>query len=497
MPNHFFSCRIPLTRLFARLGLLVGISFIAACGGGSGGSSGAANESPPAPVPTDPVDDNPHPDSATWPMSLQHYLGSLYQTFPWSGSVRDPYRDMVELHPPAAWTPLTDTDLASIAATLAERDIIMQIGGMGSAKRDGDDPGTVNELFRDYMDSVIMDDGAEWRENVKSRAIEVANIVPDDRNLYWQIGNEINSSSYSDNIQLYFNDSSVATIPVYVEYFLAPTLQALQEAAQASGKPVKAALGSVANFSSDSSRDFLNSLMNYQIEGNMAPALAGRQVAELVQLITLHYHMNTGTPEDPEAWRTALEELTATWVNGAVEGVWTTEEVGIIAAQEGAGAGTALRVMSRYLHWISDNRYTNTQSAFFFFGTTDGPQGQRIDDVMDQVRNLTNSRNLYFFARQFSSDNSLEHYAFEVPGREAWLLTSTALGDLTVPVTDIPIVLPLTDVTGTSISAWIYSQSGARELQALLSPGPLGVTVELNESLSLQKTDTLLVWVDN
>jgi hypothetical protein len=262
------------------------------------------------------------------------------------------------------------------------------------------------------------------------------------------------------------------------------------------GKPVKAALGSVANFSSDSSRDFLNSLMSYQIEGTMAPALAGRQVAELVHLLTLHYHMNTGTPEDPEAWRTALEDLATTWVNGAVEGVWTTEEVGIVAAQEGAGAGTSLRVMSRYLHWISDNRYTSTQSAFFFFGTTDGPQGQRIDDVMGQLQNLTNNRNLYFFARQFSSDNSLEHYAFEVPGREAWLLTSTALGDLAIPVTDIPIVLPLTDVSGISISAWVYSQGGARELQALLSPGPLGVTVELNETLTLQKTDTLLVWVD-
>lgn len=501
MPTFYRSNLNQVTRhstirhLRTALTILICLCTLQACGGGGGGGGNKTTSTPP-PASEPPAPDIPNPNANSWALQVSDYLGSLYQVYDWSGPLRDPFRDEVELHPPTAFIPLTSSELSAIQTTLAQRDIIMQIGGMGSAKLDATNPDSINPQFADYMDSFIADGGVEWRDNVQSLAKQIATVVPTDRKLYWQIGNEINADSYTQNIQLYFGDNTIQTIPVYVEYFLAPTLQAFQAAATETGLPVDVALGSISNFSGTNSQQFLDDLLNYQIQGDYAPELTGKYVHELINLITIHYHMNAGTPDAPNSWRDVLTELYSKWVKDNIEGVWTTEEIGIQAVTDGYGAGASVRVLTRYLDWISTHTLNGHQAAFFFYGTTDGPDGQQVNDAMSNVLALTDDTHLYFYAQQLSQNDSVESYAYQVPVKTAWLLTSTALGEDTVTVSQIPINLPLTDPSSASVEAWLYTHNGTRQLLPLLNPNVDGVTVELNEQISLQKTDSLLIWVD-
>ena len=218
------------TQLLA-IGSLV---LLTACGGGDASGVGVADPGGTSPQPPpaadlpeasapeeDPAPDQP--DAATlWPLTLRDYVGSLYQTFSWSGPLRDPLRDAVEIHDPNDYQSLGEADKAALQELLQSRHIIMQIGGMGSAKLNHDDPDSPNEKFSRYMNAFLADGGRLWRDTVRQRAIEVAEITPDDATLYWQVGNEIDAASYLTNIRLYFGDDSAEIIPVYVEYFLAP-----------------------------------------------------------------------------------------------------------------------------------------------------------------------------------------------------------------------------------------------------------------------------------
>lgn len=478
------------------------------CGGGGGSSDesnsvnsgdspavddGDALEEGDIAAPNDGGSAPPQAGADGWPITISQHLGSLYSAFDWSGPVRDPFRTTVELQVAEDYKPMTADELADLTNLLAARPVIMQIGGMGSAKRNHDNPGQVHPVFAAYLDALIADQGESWRQAVKARAQEVAGAMPEGSQLYWQIGNELNAQSYQENVRLYFGDQSLETIPAYVEYFFAPTVQGFQEAYMEASLPVKVALGSIANFASPHSRAFLDILLNYEIQGDFAPALAGRKVYELVNLLTIHYHMNAGTPDEPELWYEVLAALRDSWFNGAIEGIWTTEDVGIRLAQEGRGAGASLRILARYLHWISDNRYGGTASSFFFFGTREGPQGQRIDDAMAQVAQLLAGSSLVFHDKQFSTDGRLEIYAFNVVEKGNWLVFATALDDEGVDVGDIAVDLPSVDPGEATVRAWLYGETGTRELQPQLLGDGTHISILPGEPLALGMTDTLLI----
>src|SRR5690606_16197610 len=436
--------------------------------------------------------------SASTSIRVADHLGSLYSPFVWSGPVRDPYRDSIEITDPALYQPLTADEKSALTTTLQQRDIIMQIGGMGSAKL-WEGGAQVHPNFKTYMDALVADSGAAWRYAAAARAREVIEATPDGSRVYWQIGNEINASSYLQNINLYFGASYASTfdiIPVYVEYFLAPTLQAFQQAASDSGKPVRVALGSIAGFANINSQQFLNNLLNYEITGTYAPNLAGRKVYELVDIVTIHYLMNASTAENPEIWRDALVSVRDQWLGvGNISGVWSTEDVGIRAAEDGMGAGSALRILSRYLGWVSENQFDRYTARWFFFGTTAGPVGQAINDSLTQWQQLTGDVPLEFVAKQHSSDGTRETYLFKVSGRSQWLMTITAVGNNTVSVTDADLDIAVANVGTASVQAWRYGMSGTQTLAPALLAVSSGGRVHFNAPVSLDEPDAVLVWV--
>lgn len=460
------------------------------CGGG-----GSDSDDSTTPVTEEPP--NP-PLVTTAALRVADHLGSLYQPFAWSGPIRDPYRDAVEIFEPALHQAMTSEELSALSDMLTQRDIIMQIGGMGSAKLNPDTT-QVNVQFKSYMDAIRADSAVAWRAAVTARASEVALASPDGSRVYWQIGNEINASSYLQNIDMYLgvtSSSLLDIIPVYAEYFLAPTAQAMRKAASATGKPVRLALGSIAGFSNTNSQLFLDTLLAYRVVGTYAPELADLEVSELVELITLHYLINAATPEQPEYWRDVLTATRQKWLGvGAIAGLWSTEEVGIRAADAGKGAASALRILSRYLGWISDKKDDRYTTRWFCYGTTAGPENQRIDDAMMHWHQLTGDNTLQLHSKLHSADNTLETYVFQVTGTSGWLITVTALGDAAVLFSEVPMELPGVNGSLASVQAWRYGASGTASVNATLLAGAAGTQVRLDTPMTLLEPDTLLLWV--
>lgn len=464
------------------------------CGGGGGGS-GDENVKPPEPTPPPPPD---LPGNASPSLRSTDYLGSLYQTFEWSGPIRDPFRDEVEIFDPALARPMTADALRRVEETLQQRDIIMQIGGMGSAKLNPD-PGQINAQFKAYMDAIVADSAVAWRNAVTARASEIALVTPAESRVYWQIGNEINAASYQRNIDLYLGRSSTSLneiIPIYVEYFLAPTVQAMRQAASQTEKPVRLALGSIAGFANTNSQLFLDNLLDYTLVGTFAPELAGAKVHSLVELVTMHYLMGAGTPEQPEIWRDVLLASRQKWMGvGTIAGFWSTEEVGIRAAEDGKGAGGALRIMSRYLGWVSENGDQGRQTRWFFYGTNSGPANQRINDALTLWHQWTGGNTLQLHAKQHSAGNTLETHAFQLAGGAGWLLTVTAIGSTSASLSDLPIELPGVNSSQASVQARLFAASGSMDVTAYLQASATGAQFRLASPLSLLEPDTLLLRV--
>ncbi len=471
------------------LSTLMLLSLIAACGDGASGDNSSTTDDPPGANDT-------AGSRQQFAMSLEEYLGSLYRPFSWSGPIRDPERDGVEILDPTQFQPLDSSTVDSLEMLLAERDIIMQIGGMGSAKNP--DPNRVNEQFATYMDSIIADGGKLWRDAVYMRGQEVA-ALDGDHKVYWQIGNEINAGSYLRNINLYFersNNDLLTIIPVYVEYFLAPTLQALHQVEADTGHPVRIALGSIAGFSNDNSALFLDTLLNYQIIGDYAPALAGARVYEWINLLTIHYSMNASEPDDPDRWRDVLVRSYEQWVGVKdIQGIWTTEEVGIRAAENGHGAGAALRVMVRYLDWISEFQYPGNTARWFYFGTTAGPTNQQINDAMLQVEQILDDSALYYYDHQLNDSATLESYAYRIGDSEGYLLTVSPIGNDNQSIETVAITLP-PNTFEAEIAAWRYGNDGTSGATASLISDSSGVQIHLSPAVELSESDTLLIHVD-
>ncbi len=439
----------------------------------------------------------------TAPVRINEYLGSLYSEFHWAGPLRDPMRNEVEVANANDYVAMTDSEKNHLYTLSSEHDIIMQIGGMGSAKASQTE-GEVNPKFADYMDAVIADGGLQWRTVVTERAREVSEAQADGSTIYWQIGNEINADSYTENVLAYFNNDTQGlsntdfTIKVYVEYFLAPTLQAFRAAETLSGNEVLAALGSVASFSSQKGQDFLDDVLNYEIEGTYAPELTGSQVHELLDLVTIHYLAHASSIEDPEGWAKTLRTVHDKWVKDNIRGVWTTEEVGIRLASGGAGAGAALLVQSRYWQWISQNHLSTDQTRFFYYGTTAGPQGQRIDDAISNVYSLIGEDSIVHVTTQHDRGNELDVYLFYVPEQDAYLATVTSLAEAPMEISEITI-----DYTGLSVdpavvdtTAWRFAIDSTDSIPAQTTLGTDSLVITLDTPVALQsKPETMLFWV--
>ncbi len=317
--------------------------------------------------------------------------------------------------------------LQSLAAVTNTKDLILPVGGLGSGRR--------ADLVDNYMRMIRYDKGERWRRLVFEQTTAVAARFPQ-RQVYWQIGNEINSWHYVETMSSWVGSEEIVTrdpiddirlmqkkdrgdrtqrrqenkqfkhqlkklkrnnddvISLYAEYFLAPTAQAIINARKqnpAYENRIKIVLGTLANAHNERAISWLESLLNYRIRGDYSAQLAGRKVSEFVDVIALHYMVSSPGPE----WRTALRDLYGRWLGkGSIRGIWSTEEIGRKRALAGAGGSTAISVLSRYTDLWHELGITPCQGRVNFWGWNLGDSGTQAGDAMQTLMGLVGDTQL-------------------------------------------------------------------------------------------------------
>lgn len=295
-----------------------------------------------------------------------------------------------------------------------QKSVLVQVGGLQSSKR-------LNEAL-DFLNGIKNDGGKQWKDIVYKQALTLAKMPNGPDQVYWQVGNEINSKDHSLAFHTFFKDGLTSrpfpndefVIAGYAEYYLAPTVEALRKASRdslASDNRIRIALGSIANFSNPSAMDWLSKLLDYRIRGDFAPSLAGKQVKDLVNIVTIHYLITT----DDNSWRQVLTQLSNTWIGqGQIQGVWLTEEIGKLWAYAGRGGSTALKVTARYLDWALGRSITPTQGRVFMWGSGLGNAGTTGNEAMQKLFNFLGNTSISKYGQPIGLNSpDLEAYGFQ------------------------------------------------------------------------------------
>jgi len=279
-------------------------------------------------------------------------------------------------------------------------DIVLgDVLGLGSAENEA--------AVAQFMNSIEADGGQSFKQQVLDRAMTFNQTQIDvgatDQVLYWQFGNEITSVKYTLNLRSWAGQpvqpakpSDPFVIPYYAEYYLAPAVQAIREAEIVTGIDNLVLLGSIGNASSPPRREFLNELLNYELVGTYAGEFAGLRVADIIDLIDIHYLIAKDTHVENArgrpirhlqgSYELALNEIFDPWVDtGIVGGLFSTEEVGRKAATGGYGASKAMVVAARFLHWWGANGLSSDQARSLLFGTNLGPSDISADLAMQTL----------------------------------------------------------------------------------------------------------------
>ncbi len=181
--------------------------------------------------------------------------------------------------------------------------------------------------------------------------------------IFWEIGNEPNSSQRF-SLRDISGGEHVLGSPEhardYVEYYLAPSVEALRAAAKnAYGDPgrVKVLMGSASGILRPVNQDFLEVLLNTTIKGEHAPTLAGKKAWEVIEALVIHYSVGD---------RHVLQTLYDKWIaTGKIREFWSTEELGT----RGRGDYAVALVAMRYLDFMTENDWgTPPRGRVIFWG---------------------------------------------------------------------------------------------------------------------------------
>lgn len=500
-----------LARVLLSILFILGLS---ACGGGTDSTTAPISPTPP-----------PNPAATAW----TKYVGAHYTntsgsglTRTWAGGgLRDPGGNGTSYQPvlsggsyvDGGYAAFTSIALPSIDALLAEeKHAVLKIGGIL--------PATAGV----FLDSMATTAGrAAYQASISDRVDQIA-ALPNgsgwQTKVYFQFGNEItnaNSTGFYGAVCLWVTrneptpiancDLSTQFIPTYVEYYLAPGIAHLEEKSQALfGRPdaMHAMLGSLVNLSNRES--FLDSLLSYRIVGTYAPAYAGRYVYDLVDTVSIHYTVVTPT------WRTTLDNFRNAYLPGGVpttrvRALWTTEEGGANATEQGYGMAVAMRGIARYLSWWQANNLSPDDAHVFYWGSDiNSPTGgtctgcTSMDEDMPLFYNFVGDRALTEITQDKSSfgvTGSFESYEFAVAGQDKRVLIgfepnnsgSVALSSVT---------LNLAPWAGRTVlvSAYQFGNHGPQALTVTPAAVVASASVSITVSASLGGSDAVLFLVE-
>ena len=250
-----------------------------------------------------------------------------------------------------------------------------------------------------YWEAMAMPAGRAAFEQALRDRIALIHSHPDaagwESRIVFQFGNEIQNPE-----RFYGEVCNVATdgaelncdfdtefVPTYVEMLLAPGAEILRTQSQELfGRPdaIRVGLGSVVGLLAR--RSFIEGLLNWQIEGPLAPTLAGAPVSRFIDTVTIHYTMPS--LQAPAA----LEDFFSTWTSpeadSSIRALWMTEEVGVRAASGGEGFAAALRAMMPALRWWKSRGLTPYEGHLFIWGAevecdpSPSPDCLSVDEAM-------------------------------------------------------------------------------------------------------------------
>ncbi len=179
--------------------------------------------------------------------------------------------------------------------------------------------------------------------------------------IYWEIGNEINSShrfAMRDLTEGEHVRGHPGHAHDYVEYYLAPAVEALRKAAKdVYGDPqrVKIIMGSVSGILKPENQQYLDLVLGSTISGEHAPSLAGMKVTDVIDAVVIHYGIGK---------RDLLQGIYDKWIaSGKVNDFWSTEELG----WRGRGDYCVALVSFKWLEFVLSNNWPQTAKPRVFF----------------------------------------------------------------------------------------------------------------------------------
>lgn len=251
--------------------------------------------------------------------------------------------------------------------------------------------------MKDFLNLVHNSGGSWWRDAMQQWTTALINTHATAAHdvVAIQMHNEINTAGQAEKIRAWTQDVGLPFphpnsnfgdgirdhtrdhIGYYVEYFLAPGVAGIRAAnADAGAHWIPILLGSIFGARHTRAREqFLPALLNYQIEGTLAPSLAGKRVKFIVHYLAIHYLLSVekifgytdenGVPL-PGGYHDCLTDLHNRWLgNGWIEGIWHTEEGGNQAYCANRHGSLALRIFARMTGWAIDNNASPDQARVF------------------------------------------------------------------------------------------------------------------------------------
>jgi len=199
-------------------------------------------------------------------------------------------------------------------------------------------------------------------------------------NVFVQLGNEINGvGQWNPWPDVFTTSNDSNKIRPYVESFFVESVKGLYEASRDvyndNKQAIKVVGPSIAGISSSSSRQWLSSLMNYQIQGSYTDpstgqlinppwsGMEGDRVYEHVDILSVHYPFDN-LAQGQASLQDVYDDYMAT---GKVNGIWITEEHG----DGDKGPADMTRMAVRYAEWLGNNNLTSEQSRMMWYSTGD------------------------------------------------------------------------------------------------------------------------------
>lgn len=431
-----------------------------------------------------------------------HYAYDMPRTGPrtWArGGLRDPggtggtyfpELDSEDVITDARWTGFQTQVLPELEALLARDEFaVVQAGGASATFFDTIDTEAGREAFRQALEGRVdaihaLAGAAGWETRV-----------------VFQFGNEIqNVDRFYGEVCLWATagqtrqcDLVTEFVPTYVDRYLAPGVEILQDKSTALfGRPdaIRVALGSVVNLVTRA--EMVDALLERVVVESVAPTLVGARVADFIDTVTIHYTM------PGSAAPAALDDFRSRWMTeGSVHALWITEEVGVRAAESGAGMAVALRAIAPALRFWTAHDLGPSQAHLFIWGADIAcADCTSVDMDMPVFASFLEDQALIETADTTlgpsESSESIEMYSYRVGDAHGSKRVVLAWSTSSIPVTVTSVAMDLSDWAGRQITGQLYRVGE----QGLTSIPVVTDTLPIAFDLTLADRDVLLLMLE-